>query len=109
MMILKNIRNYSNYSNQVNLNANVFFAVAWWFNYFSKKAPLFDKILIANRGEIACRVIKTAKKMGIKTVAIYSEADANSLHVKMSDESICVVINFYFIKIPDHQNKNFNL
>ena len=42
---------------------------------------MFKKILIANRGEIACRVIKTAKKMGIKTVAIYSDADRNALHV----------------------------
>ena len=49
---------------------------------------MFDKILIANRGEIACRVIKTARKMGIKTVAIYSDADANALHVKMADEAI---------------------
>ncbi|MEN8710242.1 MAG: acetyl/propionyl/methylcrotonyl-CoA carboxylase subunit alpha [Paracoccaceae bacterium] len=51
---------------------------------------MFKKILIANRGEIACRVIKTAKKMGISTVAIYSDADKNALHVKMADEAIHV-------------------
>jgi propionyl-CoA carboxylase alpha chain len=49
---------------------------------------MFDKILIANRGEIACRVIKTARKMGIQTVAIYSDADRNALHVAMADEAI---------------------
>lgn len=49
---------------------------------------MFNKILIANRGEIACRVIKTAKKMGIQTVAIYSDADKNALHVKMADEAV---------------------
>ncbi|MCF6232291.1 MAG: acetyl/propionyl/methylcrotonyl-CoA carboxylase subunit alpha [Rhodobacteraceae bacterium] len=49
---------------------------------------MFTKILIANRGEIACRVIKTAHKMGIKTVAIYSDADREALHVKMADEAI---------------------
>ncbi|MEN9011672.1 MAG: acetyl-CoA carboxylase biotin carboxylase subunit, partial [Yoonia sp.] len=49
---------------------------------------MFKKILIANRGEIACRVIKTAKKMGIQTVAIYSDADRNALHVKMADEAV---------------------
>jgi len=49
---------------------------------------MFSKILIANRGEIACRVIRTAKKMGIKTVAVYSDADARAVHVRMADEAV---------------------
>ncbi|MGA9435030.1 MAG: acetyl/propionyl/methylcrotonyl-CoA carboxylase subunit alpha, partial [Roseobacter sp.] len=49
---------------------------------------MFDKILIANRGEIACRVIKTARKMGIKTVAVFSDADKQALHVQMADEKV---------------------
>ena len=49
---------------------------------------MFEKILIANRGEIACRVIKTARKIGIKTVAVYSDADKNALHVDMADEAV---------------------
>ncbi|MDR1994500.1 acetyl-CoA carboxylase biotin carboxylase subunit [Azonexus sp.] len=51
---------------------------------------MFKKILIANRGEIACRVIKTARKMGIATVAVYSEADRDALHVDMADEAVCI-------------------
>ena len=51
---------------------------------------MFKKILIANRGEIACRVMKTAKKMGIKTVAVYSEADKEARHVQIADEAVCI-------------------
>ena len=49
---------------------------------------MIKKLLIANRGEICCRIINTAKRMGIKTVALYSDADRHALHVKMADEAI---------------------
>jgi propionyl-CoA carboxylase alpha chain len=56
----------------------------------SSKKNMFKRILIANRGEIACRVIKTARRMGIETVAVYSEADRDALHVEMADDAVLI-------------------
>src|SRR5207237_5414119 len=53
-------------------------------------ASMFSKILIANRGEIALRIIRAARELGIRTVAVHSTADANSLHVKFADEAFCI-------------------
>ncbi|XP_069826822.1 propionyl-CoA carboxylase alpha chain, mitochondrial isoform X2 [Dendropsophus ebraccatus] len=57
---------------------------------YNPEEKTFEKILIANRGEIACRVIKTCRKLGIKTVAVHSDVDSAAVHVKMADEAVCV-------------------
>ena len=65
---------------------------------------MFKKILIANRGEIALRIIRTCKEMGIKTVAVYSTADKESLHVRFADEAVCIgpaPSNLSYLKIPN--------
>ena len=65
---------------------------------------MFKKILIANRGEIALRIIRTCREMGIKTVAVYSTADAESLHLRFADEAVCIgppPSNLSYLSIPN--------
>ncbi len=71
---------------------------------FEIQGVMFKKILIANRGEIALRIIRTCKEMGIKTVAVYSKADEESLHVRFADEAVCIgpaPSNESYLKIPN--------
>ena len=64
---------------------------------------MFKQILIANRGEIACRIIKTARRMGIATVAVYSDADRDALHVEMADEAVAIGPATGGAKLPGHR------
>ena len=64
--------------------------------------PMFDSLLIANRGEIACRVIQTARRLGIQTIAVYSDADANARHVALADTA-------YHIAHQDRSGWSFNV
>ncbi|KAG8586445.1 hypothetical protein GDO81_005378 [Engystomops pustulosus] len=67
-----------------------YFASRFQYSTACNPEKTFDKILIANRGEIACRVIKSCRKLGIKTVAVHSDVDSAAVHVKMADEAVCV-------------------
>ena len=62
---------------------NIYIINLYYFLPLDTQGSLFDSILVANRGEIACRVVKTARRLGIKTVTVFSEADRDALHVAM--------------------------
>ena len=74
------------------------------FRSFTLSLFMFKKILIANRGEIALRIIRTCREMGIKTVAVFSTADRDSLHVRFADEAVCIgppVSKQSYLSIPN--------
>ena len=71
---------------------------------------MFSKILIANRGEIALRIIRACRELNIQTVAVYSDADRNSLHVRFADEAVCIgpaVSTDSYLNIPARKHKYF--
>ncbi|KDR10693.1 propionyl-CoA carboxylase alpha chain, mitochondrial-like [Zootermopsis nevadensis] len=86
---LENVCNAS-YGNYRSISVSSSYASTFRIDPFDQNESHFEKILIANRGEIACRVIKTAKEMGIKTVAVYSMVDNNARHVHLADEAVCI-------------------